>query len=203
MDKMTKKIIGAFAAIILVAAAILAVYFVMNRQVQKESEENVLPTTEVGKLLAKDLELKYPETPTEVLKLYWRLNRCMYNEALSDDDFEGLLKQLRLLYDEEFLAQEDNSFETMLENFKKEKENYEDNNQMISACVVQENKTVEVKELDGQECTTIITSAMVKSKGKTVKTYEKFMCRRDSNGKWKILGWQQTTADEAEEVGVK
>lgn len=203
MDKMTKKIIGAFAAIILVAAAILAVYFVVNKQVQKEAEENVLPTTEVGKLLAKDLELKYPETPTEVVKLYWRINKCMYNESIGDEDFEKLLKQLRLLYDDEFLAEEKNSFETMLGNFKKDKENYKENNQIISACVVQENKTIEVKELDGRECATIISSTLVKAKGETVKTFEKFMCRRNNEGKWKILGWQQTNADEAEKVGVK
>ena len=36
-NKMTKRIIGAFAAIILVAAVVLAVYFAMNRQVQKDA----------------------------------------------------------------------------------------------------------------------------------------------------------------------
>jgi len=103
MDKMTKKILGAFVAILVIAACILAVFFFMNKQAKKEAEDNVLPTTEVGKLLAKDLETKYPETPTEVVKLYWRINRCMYNKDTSDKEEEKLLKQMCNLYDEEFL----------------------------------------------------------------------------------------------------
>lgn len=204
MDKMTKKIIGAFIAIIVVAAAIIGVYFAMNQQAEKKAEEDVLPTTEVGKILSKDLDLKYPETPTEVVKFYWRINRCMYNESLSDSDFEKLLKQLRKLYDEELLAKEENSYEMMLKNFKADKEKTQDEKQSISsASVVQENDTVEVKELDGRECAMVITSTLIKVDGEMTKTFEKFMCRRDSEGKWKILGWQQTTADEASEVGVE
>ena len=203
-SKMTKKMIGAFTAIIVVAAAIIGVYFMMNGQSQKQDEgEEILPTTEVGKILAKDLELKYPETPTEVLKLYWRINTCMYGEGVSDENFEKLLKQLRMLYDDELLAEKDNSYETMLKNFKKDRENYLDNNMKIVTNVVQKNDTIVVKDLDGTDCALVITATLVKAKSKTTSTYEKFMCRRDSSGKWKILGWQQTTADEAQEVGVK
>ena len=204
-NKMTKRIIGAFAAIILVAAVVLAVYFAMNRQVQKDAEESVLPTTEVGKILAKDLELKYPETPTEVLKLYWRINKCMYNENVGDENFEKLLKQLRMLYDDELLAEENNSYEKMLENFKKDRDSYQEKEQKISdAYNVQSNKTVSVKKLDGRDCATVITSTKKKKKGeKSTKTFEKFMGRRDAKGKWKILGWQQTNAEEAAKAGMK
>lgn len=203
MDKMTKKIIGAFAAIILVAAAILAIYFLVNRQAEMDAQGDELPKTEVGKLLAKDLELKYPGTPTEVVKLYWRMNRCMYNEDVEDEDLEALLKQLRLLYDEELLAEEKNSYENMLKAFQKDKENYEEKKQTISACVVQENNTVEVKKLDGKECATIISSTLLNAKGDSVKSFEQFICRKDSKGKWRILGWKQTSAKEAAKVGVK
>lgn len=202
---MTKKIIGAFVAIILVAAAVLGVYSAMNRQAQKEAEEDVLPTTEIGKILAKDLELSYPETPTEVVKLYWRINCCMYNEKkLSDENVESLLKQLRLLYDEELLATENNSYEAMLENFKADREKYQESKQTIStAYIVQKNETVVVKKVDNRECTSIISSTMLTAKGDTTKTFEEFFCRKDSDGKWKILGWQQTTAGAASEVGVQ
>ena len=205
MDKMTKKIIGAFIAIIVVAAAILGVYSVMNRQAEKEAKEDVLPTTEVGKILAKDLELSYPETPTEVIKLYWRINCCMYNEKkLSDENIEALLKQLRLLYDEELLATESNSYEAMLENFKTDRKKYKDSQQTISsAYIVQKNDTIVVKKVDNRDCTSIISSIMLTAKGDTTKTFEEFFCRKDSNGKWKILGWQQTTAGAAAEVGVQ
>lgn len=203
MNKTTKKIIGAFTVILVVAAAVLAVYFLLNRQAEKEAEEGALPTTEIGKLLAKDLELKYPETPTEVVKLYWRINRCLYNDDLNDKDFEALFKQLRLLYDEEFLADENNSYEKMMKKLKKEKEGYGDKKKTISVSVVQKNDTLKTVELDGKECVTVISSTLLTDKGDTTKTFEQFICRRDSNRKWKILGWQLTTEQEAKKVGVK
>lgn len=203
MDKMTKKIIGAFAVIVVVAAAIIGVYYFMNEQAEKKAQKDLLPTTETGKLLAKDLDTKYPETPTEVLKLYWRLNRCMYNEEMNEKTFEKLYEQLRKLYDEEFLAQEGNSYDDMLAQFRKDKESSAKKDQTISACVVQENKKVTVKELDGRECATVITSSLIKVDGKMTRTYEQFICRRDSKKKWRILGWQQTDEKEASKVGVK
>lgn len=204
MNKMTKRIIIACVAIVVAAATITGVYYFMHRQVEKEAqEEDVLPGSEAGKLLAKDLELKYPETATEVIKLYWRFNRCMYNETeeISDSDFEGLLKQLRLLYDEEFLAGKGNSYDEMLKSFKEDKEKTE--RSISSACIVQANDTVQVVELDGKECATVISFCLIKEDGKMTQTYEKFMCRRDNNSKWKILGWQPTNADDAAKVGVK
>lgn len=203
MDKMTKKIIGTFAVIIVVAAAIVGVFFFMNKQAEKKAQQDQLPTTEIGKLLAKDLDTKYPETPTEVVKLYWRLNRCMYNEKMSDKTFEKLYKQLRKLYDEELLASDGNSYDDMLQNFKKDKKKSEENDQLISACVVQENKKVTVKEMNGRDCATVISYSLIKVDGKMTRTYEQFLCRRDSKRKWRILGWQQTTKKEAAKVGVK
>lgn len=203
MNKTKKKIVGVFTVIIVAAAAVLAVYFLLNREAARKAEEGALPKTEIGKLLAKDLELKYPETPTEVVKLYWRINRCLYNDDLNDKDFEALYKQLRLLYDEEFLADKNNSYDKMLKNLKKEKEGYGDKKKTISVSVVQKNDTIKTVKLDGKECVTVISSTLLKDKGDTTKTFEQFICRRDSNKKWKILGWQLTTEKEAKKVGVK
>ena len=57
--------------------------------------------------------------------------------------------------------------------------------------------------LDGKEYTTVISYILIKAKGNTGKVYENFMCRKDKDGKWKILGWEQSTADAAAAVGVE
>lgn len=202
MDKMTKKILGAFVAILVIAACILAVFFFMNKQAKKEAEDNVLPTTEVGKLLAKDLETKYPETPTEVVKLYWRINRCMYNKDTSDKEEEKLLKQMCNLYDEEFLQDGNNSSEKMLKKFRDDKEERVDAKQTFVSTVVQKNDTLKIVKMDEKDCTEVMTSTLIKGK-ETVKVYERFICRRDDKGNWKILGWQQTSKAEAEKVDVE
>lgn len=201
MNKKSKKLVGAFAGILVVAAVILAGYFMLNKQAQKRAEENVLPTTEVGKILAKDLDTKYPETPTEVVKMYWRIVSCLYNKSMSDKDFDKVLTQNRKLYDDEFLSDDKNSFEKMKKSLKKDIEKRENEN--FSSYIVQKNDTVTAREIDGKEYATIISSVLIKQKGNTGKVYESFMCRKDAEGKWKILGWEQTTPDAAGEAGVE
>ena len=203
MDKMTKKIMGAFAAILVIAALILAGYFMMNKQAEKKAEDSVLPTTEVGKLLAKDLETKYPETPTEVVKLYLRINRCMYNEDTSDKDMEAVLKQLRNLYDNELLQDEKNTYENMLKKLKDDKKKRVDAGQTFLPSVVQKNNALEIVKMDGKDSTAVMTATTIKGKEETTKVYERFVCRRGDDGKWKILGWQQVTQAEAEKVDIE
>lgn len=203
MDKMTKKIVGAFAAILVIAALILTGYFMMNKQAEKKAEESVLPTTEVGKLLAKDLETKYPETPTEVVKLYWRINRCIYNEDTSEKDMEAVLKQLRNLYDNELLQDEKNTYENMLKKLKDDKKKRVDAGQTFLPSVVQKNNALEIVKMDGKDSTAVMTATTIKGKEETTKVYERFVCRRGDDGKWKILGWQQVTQAEAEKVDIE
>lgn len=203
MDKMTKKIVGAFAAILVIAALILTGYFMMNKQAEKKAEESVLPTTEVGKLLAKDLETKYPETPTEVVKLYWRINRCIYNEDTSEKDMEAVLKQLRNLYDNELLQDEKNTYENMLKKLKDDKKKRVDAGQTFLPSVVQKNNALEIVKIDGKDSTAVMTATTIKGKEETTKVYERFVCRRGDDGKWKILGWQQVTQAEAEKVDIE
>lgn len=204
MDKMTKKIVGAFAAILVIAALILAGYFMMNKQAEKKAaEESVLPTTEVGKILAKDLETKYPETPTEVVKLYWRINRCMYNEDTSDKDVEAVLKQLRKLYDDELLQDDKNTYENMLKKLKDDKKKRLDAGQTFLPSVVQKNNTLKIVKMDGKDSAAVMTSTTIKGKKETAKVYERFVCRKGDDGKWKILGWQQVPQAEAEKVDLE
>ena len=200
MDKMTKKIVGAFAAILVIAALILAGYFMMNKQAE---EESVLPTTEVGKILAKDLETKYPETPTEVVKLYWRINRCMYNEDTSDKDVEAVLKQLRKLYDDELLQDDKNTYENMLKKLKDDKKKRLDAGQTFLPSVVQKNNTLKIVKMDGKDSAAVMTATTIKGKKETAKVYERFVCRKGDDGKWKILGWQQVPQAEAEKVDLE
>ena len=109
MNNKITKIVGAFAAVLVAGALILGVFFMMNNKGKstKVAENQVL--------LERDLENAYPETPTEVVKLYWRFNKYMYNKKVSDGELQKLMKQLRKLYDEEFLAEEKNSETKMIE----------------------------------------------------------------------------------------
>ena len=44
------------------------------------------------------MENNYPKTVRDVIKLYTRYLKCLYNEKLSDEDIEALNKKMRELY---------------------------------------------------------------------------------------------------------
>ena len=192
MNKSTKKILFASLGLLCAAAAIVIVYYMITQGKIGSPRADKSPS-ELQQLLEKDLETKYPGTPTEVVKLYWRYNKYVYNNSVEDKDFEGLLKQMRMLYDEEMLAVEENSFETMLANLKKDTQAYQKDGQVISTCSVQQNSTVQYNTIDGKECATVITGTGLKKKNERKQTYEKFLCRKNNKGEWHIVGWQQTT----------
>lgn len=197
MDKNKKKITSAFFIMLIIVVLAVTGYYVINKKITQDAADEVkLPNTEYGKLLAKDLDTAYPKTPTEVVKLYWRFNQCMYNESdLSNSEFEGLLKQLRRLYDDEFLSHSDNSWDKMLKNFKLDKKKYKSNKQKISSYIVQDNDDVKFGEEKGKECAILYTNTLVKKGSDRVRLYEKFMCRKDSSGNWKILGWSNAAKE--------
>lgn len=199
MDKMTKKILIVFVVVVAAALLIFAGVRVYQQKEAEENSEATLPKTEVGKLLAKDLELEYPGTPTEVVKLFWRINKCLYNTNMKEKDQKALYQQLRLLYDEEFLNQKGNSEEEMYQSLKKDIKTFDESKNFISSYIVQEDDQVKYAEVDGKEEATLVASVLETSKKtKTTESYAKYICRKDAKEHWKILGWQQITAEEAE-----
>jgi hypothetical protein len=200
MKRTIKKIVTVVVILLVIAAAVFGAYSILNRNTSSHEETEELPKTEIGKLKAKDLELKYPGTPTEVVKLYWRFNQCIYNTSMKEDDLEALLTQLRMLYDEEFLQEDGNSYKEMLAALKKEKKQFTKDKRFISSYVVQEDKEVEYGKVDGKDCASLVTSTLeTVNKSKSTQTYEKFLCRQADDGKWKIMGWETTDAPDEDE----
>ncbi len=197
MGKTGKKVLVAFILMLCLAAGAVAVYYYISKPDNDNVQDSAETGTEIEKLLNKDLDTKYPETPVEVLKLYWRFNKCMYNEKMSDNEFEGLLKQLRKLYDEEFLDMEENSWDNMLESFKKDREEYMENSKKISIYTVGQGSSALSGKVDGRETVSITCNALIKQKADRINVYEEFMCRRDKDNNWKILGWKKTDAENA------
>ena len=198
MDKKKKKVGGTAVAIIIVAALVLGGFYLMTKQGGLlGGRKSAATASEVKALKIKDLELGYPSTPSEVVKLYWRYTKCIYNSTLKEADLEALLEQLRLLYDEEMLAEEENGWDNMLENIKQDKETFSKQKRVISTYKVDIGSDVNYAKLDGKECATLISTTMETVNSKTTIAYARFLCRKADDGKWKIVGWEQIDANEA------
>lgn len=189
---MNKKVIITFFIMLVVAAAAIGGFFVLSRYVNEDASK-VTETSELGKLLNKDLESAYPATPREVVKFYNRINSIMYGGEVTEEQFSDLLKQMRQLFDEELLAE--NDFEKQLEEFSKDVKDYEENSKSIVSYNLPENSLVNHYKKDGAEMASLDVGYMLKEKDEYTKMTEEFILRQDAEGKWKILGWSLKTEE--------
>lgn len=186
--KKSKKVSGKSIIVLLVLAAIIVVYCVHISNKMDEGARLSSSNKEVAKLLGKDLELEYPATPRDVLYLYSDIIKCFYNSKLSDDELEGLAGQVRKLFDEELLI--NNPEEEYMMDLKTEIKEYKSLKKTISNYIIQKNSSIEKTVMDGVEYASVTATYLTKEKKNYGRTYEEFMLRKDSDGKWKILGWK-------------
>lgn len=193
MKKSTQKIIYAVLIMSVLAAVVIYVYF----QMTNKSEEPV-PKTKVEKLINRNLEGNYPATPREVMKVYGELTKYLYNrneeQKISDEQFEALFDQVRILYADELL--EENPREEQLKRLKTDVEDYKKKSKTIMSYTVQQSSQIKFGELNGREVAKVIVSFTTKASGEQMeKTYERFMLQADADEHWKIVGWEQISGE--------
>ena len=192
-----KKKRGLLTFVVLVSLVVLgalAVYYqYMKRQQMQETVHT--PTTETEKLVAKDLEMGYPETPKEVIKLFGRMNQCIYNKKLSDDDFSSLVGQLRTLYCDDL--KELNSQEKMESDIEEEKETYQSQNRKIINYNIDEEQKYQYKTIDGVQMVYLKFSYFIRadSNYNTVNWYA-ILVKEDD--KWKIREFNPLGTEEGD-----
>lgn len=188
-----KLIIFVFVMILVVAGVLITYYQYMKKQQKPDSEKK--PATEVEKLIAKDIENGYPETPTEVMKLWGRINQCMYNNDLEEEQTEALAKQLRLLYSAELLKQ--NEEKVHITELEKELEQFRDDKNKIVNYMADTDTNVRYKTINNQECAYIRLSCFVtQAKGGYVKVYQDFILGKEED-RWKVIGFQESKQEPA------
>lgn len=192
-QKMAKNIsVFAFVMCLIVIGIIFA--FSQHKNGSKTADDNAL-TTEVEKLAAKDLELGYPATPAEVMKLFGRINQCMYNSTMDDEDFDKLLTQLRMLYSTTLLDQ--NSFEEQKDSLKAEIEEFMDHKRRIANYTVDKSSSVKYITIDGKECAFIQVEFFMSENGKYSKSFQDYILVKENND-WKILAFKKNIEEEKE-----
>lgn len=183
-----KSTVVTWIVMLALAVAIVAVYFWVSSRKNEENYENTASQTEVDKLLEKDLDSAYPATAREVVKLYSRILKCYYNEELTQEQLEGLLDQMRRLYDEEFLAE--NPRETNLEELQEEIRDFAARKCTIASYQVEQAANIVTWTDEGKEYARLIACYAELEDNHYLNVYEEFILRKDDAGKWKILGWR-------------
>lgn len=191
-----KKFRMALGAFLVVALALTVFGYLSNRKTPTPAEMES-DVTNIGKLMARDLDADYPNTPRKVIDLYSQITKSLYDNKLSEDDLKLLCSQSRKLMDEQLLLL--NPEDTFLENTKAAIEEYRSLKRVVTSYVLEDSGSVEYYTEDGQEYASISVKYYLNDKNGYGKTYEDFMLRKDEEGRWKIVGWQVTSADSGED----
>ncbi|MCR5690883.1 MAG: hypothetical protein K6G62_01560 [Eubacterium sp.] len=185
-DKTRKNIVGFSFIMCLIVIGSMAVYYQYMKRQRLDAAVQT-PTTEVEKLIAKDLNQGYPETPTEVMKLWGRLNQCMYNTTLTEEEDEALFKQLRLMYSKDLIAE--NAEETHRSSLKSELTSFKDEKKKIVSYSAETGTAVQYKTINERECAYITISYFINENRNYSKSFQDFILVKEG-GKWKILGFK-------------
>lgn len=188
MSKAKQKMGVTILSMILFSAIIIYVFYYISNNTESNKESVQIPNTEVERLIAIDLELNYPATPREVLKLYSRFSKCFYDLEYSKDQFELLVEQYRKLMDQELLVNNPNEdYKPMLE---LEIEQYKKRKLKITNYTISEKTAVKYSAKDGKKYAQLQVPYLLKDKSSHLKVTEDFILRADGDGKWKVLGWK-------------
>lgn len=181
---------GTIIAILIVAAFVVGVYLSITRNKNDGKFEANVSSTEASTLIAKDLKKNYPGTAREVMKMYCRITQALYSEELSDSEIEKLIDQLRMLYSDELLAE--NERDTMIGLARGEIMHYRSNEMSINSYNVEESGEITYfrNETPQRAIVDIYFTIKQEKEKNFIRSYEEFVLTENEEGQWKILGWR-------------
>lgn len=184
-----KKYIKYVVIGVILVAILVGIFLHLSKKPASGEEENITLTT-ADKLIAKDLDLNYPKSPRAVVKYYSEILECMINDDVEEEDLKKLMEQARKLYDEELLAnnEEDDQWKRMVS----ELTGYDSTETYISKWEISTSSDVEYAEMDGREWASVHADYTLKEVNSAAyqNVSEVYLLRKDSEGLWKIYGWQ-------------
>ncbi len=193
-------IIGAIIIAIVIAFCGYMIYlfvgFVTNDG--NDTTEETAKVTELDKLMNRNLDTRYPQTPSQVAELYCSITKELHSKDITEEQITKLHSQLRKLFDEELL--DNNDYDKHLDKLTKEVQQYQERKMTISRYTVAENDDITIyTDEEGRDCTKVPIVYSIKKGSEWLKSYEQLILRKDENDCWRILGNQAADVDESEE----
>jgi len=188
-----KNIGKTIVSMVLICLVLAGFYFVLNQNEGKDkgkTEGNAVAQS----LLQKDYDRNYPATVREVLIQYTNISQCLYNETISEEEFDGLVDMMRKLYDEELL--EKNPESAYKSNLKNEIAAAKASDYRMSYAEVNKLSSVKYWTSEEDEFASILVCITMNNDGRIEKSWEEFLLREDEKERWKIVGWRLAEASE-------
>ncbi len=192
--------LGTIIFMVLFAAVVIGIYFAITRGKNTDTKEIPAETSEADALIKKDLDWEYPATPREVLKLYCRITKCLYNDDLTDEQIKKLVSQVRNLYSFDLL--ENNAEDEQIAFIKGDRVEYKKDKKTIFSFAIDSANNIEYIDTKAGKTALIKMYFTLKAGANMDRSFEEFSLIQQDDGKWKIAAWRQseneTAIDEAD-----
>ncbi len=192
--------LGTIIFMVLFAAVVIGIYFAITRGKNTDTKEIPAETSEADALIKKDLDWEYPATPREVLKLYCRITKCLYNDDLTDEQIKKLVSQVRNLYSFDLL--ENNAEDEQIAFIKGDRVEYKKDKKTIFSFAIDSASNIEYIDTKAGKTALIKMYFTIKAGANMDRSFEEFSLIQQDDGKWKIAAWRQseneTAIDEAD-----
>lgn len=174
--------------ILLILAGIGILFYFYSTTKSSAAKRNTnVEISEVTKLLSKDLDNSYPDTPREVIRTYNRIITCFYGAKITEEELNKLAKMAQTLMDNELL--ERNPYDVYYNNLKEDIAAYKSEKKTISSFILANSYDVQYKTLQGKQYAMLDCVYYTKSNAGTSRTIQRYTLRKDEAGRWKILYW--------------
>ncbi len=183
---------GLIIAIVLILVVVGYYYYLSHREVDKKEEVTI---SEAQELLLRDLDRNYPPTPKEVVKYFFDITTCLYNEELSEADVEALALKIQELYDEDLVIH--NPKEEYFTELKSEIAAFQTSNSQILNYSTSSSVDVYYFEEDEGSFARLYGTYYLQVQKSLKNLEEVFILRKDDDGHWKIYGWQPVSDEES------
>lgn len=203
MAKKKNGVLGTVIFLVILAAVVVGGFFYITGKKDPGKTEIAVNRTEKDILLDRTLTGKdYPATPREVLKLYCRLTKCIYNDELTDEEIRSLMRQIRKLYSAELL--DANSEEEMYQYLLGEVKHYHDNKMSIHGYTVDAASRMRTINDSNGKHSVMNLYFTIREGNSFTKAYEEFALKEDeADGTWKIMGWRATDTTDISDGGIE
>lgn len=184
----------AFVATILCIGILIVGIFIMQSKKVKNIDERPVDVSQVTEILLKDIDKSYPPTPKEVLKYYSEITCCFYNSGITQEDLEALAKKSYVLYDDEL--KDNMPYDVYFENLQQDVLDFKSQGIVISGYSTSAATDVEKFTQDGSEWARLYATYRLRQGTEYIYSNEVFIMRKDSNGHWKIYGFDLVKEEE-------
>ncbi len=187
-DDKKQKLIKTVVMLVILAVVILGAYLIIVVRGPKNNTTKENETlSAVDQITTLDLDKSYPPTPGEVVDLYAQIMKVLYRQDYNGKQYDQMIAKIEGIFDMELLKNQVNWPVSLKNEIKSRKEG---DYSIVNYSVDSSDKVV-YSTVNGQEIANLTCVYAMRHGTYTEPQQFTYVLRKDEDGRWKILGWEE------------